>query len=422
MASTYTANLGVEKIGSGEQAGTWGTTTNNNLDIVDRAVNGVGSISLSGTTHTLTTTDGTLTDGGYKVLVFTGALGANNTVTISPNDQDKVYLAVNSTTDSGSSGPYSVILTQGSGGNATILNGESAWVYADGGGSGAKVAKGSSELVNNTSPQLGGDLDVNGNDIVSTSNANIDIIPNGTGDVNLGADTVMVGDNNANATITTQGTGDLILNTNSGSSSGSITIADGSNGNINIAPNGTGVVQSGGSAVKVAGKETIWVPATAMYGNTTNGCSSLTQVELSNGPEIKVLDFDASSDENAQFSVAFPKSWDEGTVTFQAFFTVTGTNAGTVAWGLSGVAIADDDSCNTAFGTNVVATAKAHSGTSNDIDVSAESGDVTIAGSPSTDELVFFQVMRDVSADNQSGDARLLGIKLFFTTDAKNDA
>ena len=105
MASTYTANLGVEKIGSGEQAGTWGTTTNNNLDILDRAINGVGSISLSGTTHTLTTTDGTLTDGGFRVLVFTGALGANNTVTITPNDQDKVYLVVNSTTDSGSSGP-----------------------------------------------------------------------------------------------------------------------------------------------------------------------------------------------------------------------------------------------------------------------------------------------------------------------------
>jgi len=175
------------------------------------------------------------------------------------------------------------------------------------------------------------------------------------------------------------------------------------------------------SAVKVAGKETIYVPAAAMYPNTTNGCASLAQVELSNGPEIKVLDFDASSDENAQFTVAFPDSWNEGTVTFQAFFTVTGTNTGTVAWGLSGVAVADDDSCNTAFGTNVVATAKAHSGTSNDINVTAESGAVTIAGSPSTSEFVFFQVMRDVSADNQSGDARLLGIKLFFTTDAKND-
>jgi hypothetical protein len=175
------------------------------------------------------------------------------------------------------------------------------------------------------------------------------------------------------------------------------------------------------SAVKVAGKETIYVPAAAMYPNTTNGCASLAQVELSNGPEIKVLDFDASSDENAQFTVAFPNSWNEGTVTFQAFFTVTGTNTGTVAWGLSGVAVADNDSCNTAFGTNVVATAKAHSGTSNDINVTAESGAVTIAGSPSTSEFVFFQVMRDVSADNQSGDARLLGIKLFFTTDAKND-
>ena len=133
------------------------------------------------------------------------------------------------------------------------------------------------------------------------------------------------------------------------------------------------------------------------------------------------MDFDPSSDENAQFTVAFPKSWNEGTITFQAFFTVTGTNTGTVAWGLSGVAIADDGSCNTAFGTNVVATAKAHSGTSNDLNVTAESGAVTIAGSPSTDEFVFFQVMRDVSEDDQSGDARLLGIKIFFTTDAKND-
>ena len=52
MASTYTANSGIEKIGAGEQAGTWGNTTNNNLDILDRAINGVGSITLSGTTHT----------------------------------------------------------------------------------------------------------------------------------------------------------------------------------------------------------------------------------------------------------------------------------------------------------------------------------------------------------------------------------
>ena len=172
---------------------------------------------------------------------------------------------------------------------------------------------------------------------------------------------------------------------------------------------------------KLAGKETIYVPAAAMYPNSTNGCSDLEQVELANGPELKCLDFSPSSDENAQFTVCFPKSWNEGTVTFQAFFTVSGTNTGTVAWGLSGGSTVDNGSINTAFGTNVVATAKAHSGTSNDMDVAAESGAVTIANA-AADSMTFFQIMRDVSADTQSGDARLLGIKLFFTTDAANDS
>jgi hypothetical protein len=100
-----------------------------------------------------------------------------------------------------------------------------------------------SDLVNDTSPQLGGSLDINGNDIVSTSNADIDIIPNGTGDVNLGADTVQIGDNNANATLTTQGTGDLILNTNNGTNAGNITLEDGANGHIQFTTNGTGTIK-----------------------------------------------------------------------------------------------------------------------------------------------------------------------------------
>ena len=108
---------------------------------------------------------------------------------------------------------------------------------------------GFTSLVADTTPQLGGNLDVNGQDIVSTSSADIDIIPNGTGDVNLGADTVQVGDNDADATITTQGTGDLILNTNNGTNAGNVTLLDGANGNINLAPNGTGeIVIGSGSA------------------------------------------------------------------------------------------------------------------------------------------------------------------------------
>ena len=47
MASTYTTNLGIEKIGTGEQSGTWGDTTNTNLDLIDEAVNGIISITLS---------------------------------------------------------------------------------------------------------------------------------------------------------------------------------------------------------------------------------------------------------------------------------------------------------------------------------------------------------------------------------------
>jgi hypothetical protein len=132
MASTYTVNTGIELIANGEQSGTWGTTTNVNLEIIDRLTNGVGAITLSGTTHTLTTTDGTLSDGQFKVLVFGGSPSGTNTVTISPNDQDKQYFILNSS-------GQSVVLTQGSGGNVTIANGKSAIVFADGGGAGAAV-------------------------------------------------------------------------------------------------------------------------------------------------------------------------------------------------------------------------------------------------------------------------------------------
>ena len=132
MASTYTTNTGIELIANGEQSGTWGTTTNVNLEIIDRLTNGVGAITLSGTTHTLTTTDGTLSDGQFKVLVFGGSPSGTNTVTISPNDQDKQYFILNSS-------GQSVVLTQGSGGNVTIANGKSAIVFADGGGAGAAV-------------------------------------------------------------------------------------------------------------------------------------------------------------------------------------------------------------------------------------------------------------------------------------------
>ena len=132
MASTYTVNSGIELIANGEQSGTWGDTTNVNLQIIDRLTNGVGDISLSGTTHTLTTVDGSLSDGQYKVLVFGGSPSGTNTVTVSPNDQEKLFFVKN---NSG----QSVIISQGSGANVTVPNGESAVIYCDGAGAGAAV-------------------------------------------------------------------------------------------------------------------------------------------------------------------------------------------------------------------------------------------------------------------------------------------
>ena len=132
MPSTYTSNGGIELVANGEQSGTWGTTTNTNMQIIDRLTNGVGAITLSGTTHTLTTTDGALSDGQYKVLVFGGSPSGANTVTVTPNDQDKQFFVVNSS-------GQNVVISQGSGANVTIANGASDIIYCDGAGSGAAV-------------------------------------------------------------------------------------------------------------------------------------------------------------------------------------------------------------------------------------------------------------------------------------------
>ena len=469
MASTYTP-LGIELQATGENAGTWGTKTNTNLQIIEQIAGGFTQQAVtSGGTVNLSVSDGsTGATLAHRMIEFTGSLSDNAVVTI-PLDVQTFYILRNST-----SGAYTVQFkyVTGSGDSFTFSATDKGdkIVFAAGDDSTnpniktLAIGTGIASVAADTSPQLGGDLDTNsfniafddahgindenGNEQIifqttasavnqfditnaatgnapsisatgGDSNVDIALIPKGTGETKIGTGA-------ASATLTSSGAYDLVLDTNSGTNSGTVTITDGANGDITIAPNGTGVAKAvdagdNTAAIKIAGKETIWVPANAMYPNSTNGADA-NQVELSNGPELKVLDFDKDSDEFAQFAVAFPKSWNAGTVTFQAFFTATSTDTGTTAWGLSAVALADNGDLNTAFGTQVVATAKAHSGTSNDLDVAAESGAVTIAGSPGADEYVFFQVSRDVSADDLNADARLLGIKLFFTTSAANDA
>jgi hypothetical protein len=102
------------------------------MNIIDRLVNGVGSISLSGTTHTLTTTDGTVSDGQYKVLVLGGSPSGTNTITVSPNNGQHIYIVKNGT-------GQTATFTQGSGANVSVLANTTKIIYCDGAGSGAAV-------------------------------------------------------------------------------------------------------------------------------------------------------------------------------------------------------------------------------------------------------------------------------------------
>ena len=167
MVSTYTANGGIEKIGSGEQSGTWGDTTNTNFDIIDRLISGVGAITLSGTTHTLTTSEGSLSDGMFKVLVLGGSPSGTNTITIAPNDADKLYFVKNGT-------DQIATFTQGSGSDVSVAAGAGAIIFADGAGSGAAVTDLTALFPNSNTSGAGVFSSITANGGVTVDNINID--------------------------------------------------------------------------------------------------------------------------------------------------------------------------------------------------------------------------------------------------------
>lgn len=171
------------------------------------------------------------------------------------------------------------------------------------------------------------------------------------------------------------------------------------------------------------GQHTIWVPAVAMIASTTSGAATGTAETTTNKVMVKTLDFDASAEEFAQFMIQMPKSWDEGTLIVQFVWThgSTTTNFG-VAWGFEAVAFANDDALDTAWGTEVATVDTG--GTTDDVYISPESTAVTVAGSPGAEELVAFRVTRVVGngSDTMAVDAKLIGVKVHYTTDAGSDS
>jgi|13_taG_2_1085334.scaffolds.fasta_scaffold22854_3 hypothetical protein len=324
MASSYTTGFSFEKIGSGEQSGAWGDTTNFNWDIVDRLASYKAvAITTNADTHTLTVREASpgsgtenLQDGMYRVIKFTGALDSNCTVTIAPNTAPAYFIINNATTDSGSSGPYSLIFTQGSGANITVENGKSAVIYCDGAGSGAAIVDAISNLALATIT-ASGDITVSGtfnalgdtaasdkaavgytsaegliltgqgstNDVTIKNDADQDVIeiPTGTQNVTTAGDLAVAGD----LTITGD---DLVMSTNT---SGAALIADGTNFNP--------VVISGDATVATNGALTIANDAITSAKIADDAITSaliaddaVTLAKMASGTDGNIISYDAS--------------------------------------------------------------------------------------------------------------------------------
>jgi len=412
MASTYTP-LGVEKMATGENAGTWGTKTNTNLEILEQISGGYAVQTLNGggtgaNTTTLSVSDGSTGATLSTRIIILGAESAqtitgNKIVTI-PLDVENWYFIKNNT-----SADYTTQFkyVSGSGGSVTWAVGDAGWkaIYAS-----------------------------------ANDGTNPDIVDIGMGDVTLtGTQTL------TNKTLTSPKIGTSILDTSgnelflltaTGSAVNELTYANAATGNgptftasgetnvdINLNPKGSGVLKSGTAAVKIAGTETIWIPSSAMYGSETNGADAQQVETTATRPDLKVLDFDAGTAEYAQFAIAMPKSWNLGTVTYQVFWSPSNTNTGNAIFGLQGLATTEGDTADAVFGTAIEVT-DAGIGTVEDVQMTAVSSAMTLAGSPADDDYCFFQLYRDAAdgSDTFTGDARVLGIKLFYTTDAANDA
>jgi hypothetical protein len=294
MASNYTG-LGVQLMTTGEKAGTWGTLTNTNWNIMEQISGGYVEQSIAGgaQTTTLAVSDGsagaTLAN---RVIKFTGSITGDQIVTI-PLDVETFYIITNGTTDGAGTPTVQFKYVSGSDSGVTWAASDKGTkiVYASasdatnpalvdtGFGTGDVTLTGTQTLTNKTltAPKIvdGGFIADGGGDenlvfgevgtpvnelkitnaatgsgpilsAVSTSatdsNIDINVTPLGTGNVNLLADTVQCGDLNAAVTVTSNGTGDLILNTNNGTASGNITITDAADGDISFTNNGSGNV------------------------------------------------------------------------------------------------------------------------------------------------------------------------------------
>ena len=174
MASTFDNNLRLREMGTGDESGTWGTRTNENLELIGEALGyGTESITTNADTHTTTIADGSTDPGRAIYLKYTGTLDSACTITIAPNTISKLWFIEN-----GTSGSQSIIISQGSGANVTIPTGKIKAVFSDGAGSGAAITDAFNAL------DLGSSSSINGTALGTVTASTTDTFTNKTFDAN----------------------------------------------------------------------------------------------------------------------------------------------------------------------------------------------------------------------------------------------
>ena len=417
MTTQYTPTLKLALPVTGELSGTWGDVVNDNItSMIEQAIAGLSTINTwTANAHTLTTANGTTSESRCAMLVAATGGGAPTAVAeiICPAAA-KLYVLQNNTS-------YAVTLKTSAGTGVAVAAGDTAFLFCDGTNvnscvttivdgnitgnltvGGNATINGNTTLGNATSDTItatarfasdlvpstdnardlgsaanswrslwidgtatmalvaisGGTIDgvsigsttaatiinvdnlrLDGNTISSTdTNGNVVIAPNGTGDVQLDADTVRVGDSGAAVSVTSNGAGaltvttggaaDLTLSTNSGTDSGTVVIANGVNGNITLTPNGTGDVILSADRVQIGDSNTdttLTTNGTGSLNLTTNNGTNSGTIQIAQGANGNI-----TLTPNGTGSVSISKLYSSGNTTLGATSANTLSVAATI--------------------------------------------------------------------------------------------
>lgn len=476
MPSVFTPVLGLELQADGENDNTWGQKANRVFEMLEDALCESYTVNTTGGTTNLGMAQGS-TSGSEARNFFirvTGSLSSNATVTV-PNGTKKLYLVENATTG----GSFTVTFKTVSGTGVAVPRGSKAYLYADGTnvissvisstgleslaglavtadtlpyGSGTNTysltpltsfARTLLDDANNTAARttlgLGTIATQNSSNVTITGGSISGITDLSVADGGTGASTASAARTNLGLTI---GTDVQAYNALLQAIAGLSMVADryiygtGSNavalGTITsfartllddanaAAARDTLGINGAIDARAGVGKQTIWVPASAMTPRATGG-PSVAVVERANNNVMEVgLDFDPNAHEYAQFTVAMPKSWNGGPFQVQAIWTAH-SGSGNVIFGVQALARGDGEGIDAGWG--VVREVTDTLQTTGAVHITAFTADVTPSGTPAANDIIWFQIYRagSSSGDTLGADARLLGVRITYTTTAGTD-